>query len=93
LSLDSKSDPAIVQKCAHFFIDNGQYEKAVDLLAMGKQVGPWRRLIAARGQDFEYLLVPNILNRYESINSEKNLKEYEAWCTKLKLSVTFLCVF
>jgi hypothetical protein len=48
LSLDSKSDPAIVQKCAHFFVENGQYEKAVNLLAIGKQVGSWRRLSAVQ---------------------------------------------
>jgi len=42
-NLDATSDPAVVQKCAHFFVENGQYEKAVNLLAVGKQVCTWRR--------------------------------------------------
>ena len=42
-NLDAASDPAVVQKCAHFFVENGQYEKAVNLLAVGKQVCTWRR--------------------------------------------------
>ncbi|XP_069684990.1 intraflagellar transport protein 140 homolog [Periplaneta americana] len=37
VELNSTSDPALVQKCAHFFVENGQYDKAVDLLAVGKQ--------------------------------------------------------
>jgi hypothetical protein len=43
VDLNSASDPALVQKCAHFFVQNGQYEKAVNLLAVGKQVGSWAR--------------------------------------------------
>jgi hypothetical protein len=42
-NLDATSDPAVVQKCAHFFVENGQYEKAVNLLAVGKQVCTWSR--------------------------------------------------
>lgn len=36
--LDSHSDPALVQKCADYFIENQQYDKAVDLLAVAKKV-------------------------------------------------------
>lgn len=37
--LDSNSDPILVQKCAEYFINNHQYDKAVDLLAVAKKVG------------------------------------------------------
>ncbi|KAJ9573631.1 hypothetical protein L9F63_008972, partial [Diploptera punctata] len=37
VDLNSSSDPALVQKCARFFVENGQYEKAVNLLALAKQ--------------------------------------------------------
>ncbi|XP_049802425.1 intraflagellar transport protein 140 homolog [Schistocerca nitens] len=37
IDLDAKSDPELVQKCAQFFFENKQYEKAVDLLAVTKQ--------------------------------------------------------
>lgn len=36
--LDSDSDPALVAKCAEYFITNSQFDKAVDLLAIGKKV-------------------------------------------------------
>ncbi|XP_021936986.1 intraflagellar transport protein 140 homolog isoform X3 [Zootermopsis nevadensis] len=37
VDLNSTSDPALIQKCARFFVENGQYDKAVNLLAVGKQ--------------------------------------------------------
>lgn len=36
--LDSYSDPALVQKCAEYFVTNEQFDKAVDLLAIAKKV-------------------------------------------------------
>ena len=36
--LDDKTDPELLQRCADFFIDNGQYDRAVDLLAVAKKV-------------------------------------------------------
>lgn len=36
--LDVNSDPALVIKCATYFVNNKQFEKAVGLLAVGKQV-------------------------------------------------------
>lgn len=38
VDLDSKSDPALAHRCAKFFMENKQYDKAVDLLAVGKKV-------------------------------------------------------
>lgn len=37
--LDEKADPEVLQRCADFFIENEQYDKAVDLLAIAKKVG------------------------------------------------------
>lgn len=37
--LDSESDPALVEKCAQFFVSNEQFDKAVDLLAIAHKVG------------------------------------------------------
>ena len=37
--LDERADPELLERCANFFIDNGQHDKAVDLLAIGKKVG------------------------------------------------------
>ena len=36
--LDQKADPELLQRCANFFTDNGQYDKAVDLLATARKV-------------------------------------------------------
>ena len=36
--LDERADPELLERCANFFIDNGQHDKAVDLLAIGKKV-------------------------------------------------------
>ncbi|KAK2157995.1 hypothetical protein LSH36_179g04000 [Paralvinella palmiformis] len=35
--LDEKTDPELLQRCADFFIENGQFDRAVDLLAVGKK--------------------------------------------------------
>ncbi|XP_065332097.1 intraflagellar transport protein 140 homolog [Cloeon dipterum] len=37
LDLDSSSDPKLLKKCAKFFVDNKQYERAVEMLAIAKQ--------------------------------------------------------
>lgn len=37
VDLNAESDPALVEKCAQFFITNEQYDKAVDLLALAKK--------------------------------------------------------
>lgn len=36
--LDESADPALIQRCAQYFISNGQYDRAVSLLITGKQV-------------------------------------------------------
>lgn len=36
--LDSESDPALIEKCAEYFVSNQQYDKAVDLLAIAQKV-------------------------------------------------------
>jgi len=38
VDLTSTSDPALIKKCAEFFVENKQYQNAVDLLATGKMV-------------------------------------------------------
>ncbi|XP_041362442.1 intraflagellar transport protein 140 homolog [Gigantopelta aegis] len=35
--LDERADPELLQRCADFFLENEQYDKAVDLLAIGKK--------------------------------------------------------
>ncbi|XP_064637216.1 intraflagellar transport protein 140 homolog [Lineus longissimus] len=35
--LDQKADPELLQRCANFFTENGQYDKAVDLLATARK--------------------------------------------------------
>ncbi|KAG7165048.1 Intraflagellar transport protein 140-like [Homarus americanus] len=35
--LDESADPALIQRCAQYFISNGQYDRAVSLLITGKQ--------------------------------------------------------
>ncbi|XP_049817321.1 intraflagellar transport protein 140 homolog isoform X2 [Aethina tumida] len=35
--LDATSDPALIEKCAEYFVTNEQFDKAVDLLAMAKK--------------------------------------------------------
>ena len=38
LDLTAKHDPAVIQKVADYFVENEQYDKAIDLLAIGKRV-------------------------------------------------------
>jgi intraflagellar transport protein 140 len=38
--LDADSDPALVEKCADYFVTNEQFDKAVDMLAIAKI---WRK--------------------------------------------------
>lgn len=37
-SLDENTDPQLLQRCADFFIENSQYDRAVDLLAAARRV-------------------------------------------------------
>ena len=36
--LDENTDPHMLDKCARFFLEHAQYDKAVDLLVVGKKV-------------------------------------------------------
>lgn len=36
--LDESADPALIQRCAQYFISNGQFDRAVSLLITGRQV-------------------------------------------------------
>jgi intraflagellar transport protein 140 len=38
--LDERADPELLQRCADFFLENEQFDKAVDLLSIGKNVWP-----------------------------------------------------
>ncbi|XP_050392806.2 intraflagellar transport protein 140 homolog [Patella vulgata] len=35
--LDERADPELLRRCGDFFLENGQYDKAVDLLALAKK--------------------------------------------------------
>ncbi|CAM1291051.1 IFT140 (predicted) [Pycnogonum litorale] len=35
--LDDKADPELLKRCAQFFIENGHFDRAVDLLSIGKK--------------------------------------------------------
>ncbi|XP_012271619.1 intraflagellar transport protein 140 homolog [Orussus abietinus] len=37
MDVNADSDPALIQRCAEYFVENDQIEKAVDLLAMGRK--------------------------------------------------------
>lgn len=37
MDVNADSDPSLIEKCAEYFIQNEQIEKAIDLLAMGKK--------------------------------------------------------
>lgn len=49
--LDERADPELLKKCADFFLENGQYDKAVDLLAIGKKY--WEALKICMDQHVE----------------------------------------
>lgn len=36
--LDDKADPELLKRCAEFFIENGHFDRAVDLLSIAKKV-------------------------------------------------------
>lgn len=37
--LDANSDPALIEKCSNYFMANEQFDKAVNLFAVGRKVG------------------------------------------------------
>ena len=37
--LDETTDPELLQRCADFFTENSQFDRAVDLLGAAKKVG------------------------------------------------------
>ena len=37
MDVNADSDPTLIEKCAEYFIENEQIEKAIDLLALGKK--------------------------------------------------------
>ena len=47
--LDERTDPQLLQRCADFFIENNQFDRAVDLLGAAKKVShpdPWAFFLA-----------------------------------------------
>ena len=36
--LNASTDPELLKQCARFFVVNGQFDRAVDLLAVAKKV-------------------------------------------------------
>ena len=36
--LDDRTDPVLLNRCAEFFMEHGQYDKAVDLMVVAKKV-------------------------------------------------------
>lgn len=49
--LDERADPELLKRCGDFFMENGQYDKAVDLLAIGKKY--WEALKICMDQTVE----------------------------------------
>ncbi|XP_052768007.1 intraflagellar transport protein 140 homolog [Mya arenaria] len=49
--LDERADPELLKRCADFFLENGQYDKAVDLLGIGKKY--WEALKICMDQHVE----------------------------------------
>ncbi|XP_060569057.1 intraflagellar transport protein 140 homolog [Ruditapes philippinarum] len=49
--LDERADPELLQRCADFFLENGQFDKAVDLLGIGKKY--WEALKICMDQHVE----------------------------------------
>ena len=45
MDVNADSDPELIQKCAEYFVQNSQIDKAVDLLATGKNYAEALRLI------------------------------------------------
>lgn len=50
--LDESADPALIQRCAQYFISNGQYDRAVSLLITGRQVGITAALVFNLNMNF-----------------------------------------
>lgn len=64
VDLTSTSDPALIQKCARFFVENNQFDKAVDLLAVGKMVS----LVDQNLSQFCFYFIMNLF-RFSAANS------------------------
>ena len=45
MDVNADSDPELIEKCAHYFVQNNQIDKAVDLLATGRNYTETLRLI------------------------------------------------
>jgi intraflagellar transport protein 140 len=52
MDVEADSDPELIKKCAEYFVQNSQIDKAVDLLAVGKNYVEALKLI----QDYDVTL-------------------------------------
>lgn len=55
--LDETADPALIQRCAQYFISNGQYDRAVSLLITGRQVNTTAALVYVGLNLFRYKVI------------------------------------
>ena len=65
-SLDETTDPQLLQRCANFFIENSQYDRAVDLLAAARKVRPF---IHVKYCNSMYIIMI-ILRRYTKMSQD-----------------------
>lgn len=62
--LDERADPELLKRCGDFFMENGQYDKAVDLLAIGKKVRNPGSFSVLNFQNLFYNIVPIHMHVY-----------------------------
>lgn len=60
MDVNSDSDPELIEKCAQYFVQNSQIDKAVELLASGKNYNETLKLI----QDYDITLTEELGKNY-----------------------------
>ncbi|XP_011503227.1 PREDICTED: intraflagellar transport protein 140 homolog [Ceratosolen solmsi marchali] len=69
MDVNADSDPELIEKCAEYFVQNSQIDKAVDLLATGKNYTEALKLI----QDYGVILSEELAEKMTLDKTEKDL--------------------
>ncbi|CAG9865125.1 unnamed protein product [Phyllotreta striolata] len=81
--LNVDSDPALVRKCAEYFIDNEQFDKAVDLLAIVKQYTHAIELCVKHNVQLNEDLVEKLTPSNESVDEDTKIMVLESLAESL----------
>ncbi|XP_033108707.1 intraflagellar transport protein 140 homolog [Anneissia japonica] len=75
--LDEKTDPILLNRCADFFMEHGQYDKAVDLLVVAKKFGEALDICMQQGVNINEKLAEKMTISKDDPNGEMRIRLLE----------------